>query len=139
MSCTLSSHVVVLTLIIPFCSRGKRLAFQNPHFGAPKNPRSKLQPEHADFSPSEDCTPRRLFGPPRKGSSKAKTQGSAQTSQGRSPSPAWEDDGEEEDTLGGPQRATLAQEFERIGKAEGGRASGGTVALPKEGTKVVKR
>ncbi len=138
MSCAWSSHVVVLTLIIPFSSRGKRLAFQNPHFGAPKNPRSKLQPDHPDFSPSEDCTPRRLFGPPRKGSPKAKAQDSVPTTQGRSPSPTWEGDGEDEDTLGGPPRATLAQEFERIGKAEGGKASGGMVALPKEGTKVVK-
>jgi hypothetical protein len=105
-----------------------------------------LQPEHPDFSPSEDCTPRRLFGPLRKSKSKAKTQGQALTAQRRSPSPAWDDDGEDDDTLDGPPRATLAQEFERIGKAEGkklpppvneGKASGGTVALPKEGTKVV--
>jgi hypothetical protein len=102
-----------------------------------------LQPEHPDFSPSEDCTPRRLFGPLRKGKSKAKTQGQVPNAQKRSPSPAW-DDGEDDNTLGGPPRATLAQEFERIGKAEGKKlppvkerkASGGTVALPKEGTKV---
>lgn len=65
--------------------------------------------------------------------------------QKRSPSPAWDDDGEDDNTLGGPPRATLAQEFERIGKAEGRKlpshvneekASGETVALPKEGTKV---
>jgi hypothetical protein len=101
-----------------------------------------LHPEHPDFSPSEDCTPRRLFAPLRKGKSKAKTQGQVPTAQRRSPSPAWDDDGEDDNTLGGPPRATLAQEFERIGKAEGkklppvdkGKASGGTVALPKEGT-----
>jgi len=66
------------------------------------------------------------------------------TAQRRSPSPAWDDDGEDDIALGGPPRATLAQEFERIGKAEGkklppaneGKASGGTVALPREGTKV---
>jgi hypothetical protein len=104
-----------------------------------------LQPEHPDFSPSEDCTPRRLFGPLRKSKSKAKTQGQVPTAQRRSPSPAWDDDGEDDNTLSGPPRATLAQEFERIGKAEGkklppavneGKASSGTVALPKEGTKV---
>ncbi|KAF8500368.1 hypothetical protein F5888DRAFT_1382323 [Russula emetica] len=77
---------------IHYVFRGKRLAFQNPHFGAPKNSRSMLQPEHPDFSPSEDCTPRRLFGPLRK--SKAKTQGQVPTAQRRSPSPAWDDDGE---------------------------------------------
>jgi hypothetical protein len=94
-------------------SRGKRLAFQNPHFGASKNPRSTLQPEHPDFSPSEDCTPRRLFGPPRK----AKKQPS--TAPRRSPSPVWEGDGEDDDALAVPPRASLAQEFERIGKADG--------------------
>jgi hypothetical protein len=103
-----------------------------------------LHPEHPDFSPSEDCTPRRLFVPVRKSKSKAKTQGHVPSAQRRSPSPAWDDDGEDDNALGGPPRATLAQEFERIGKAEGkklppvdkGKASGGTVALPKEGTKV---
>jgi hypothetical protein len=67
------------------------------------------------------------------------------TVQRRSPSPAWDDDGEDDNILAGPPRATLAQEFERIGEAEGkklpppvneGKASGGTVALTKEGTKV---
>ncbi|KAH9984503.1 hypothetical protein BJV77DRAFT_1090252 [Russula vinacea] len=81
--------------------------------------------------------PRRLFGPPRRGRSQAKTQGQVSTAPRRSPSPAWDDDGEDDDTLGGPPRATLAQEFERIGKAEG-KASAGTVAVPKEGTKVAK-
>ena len=103
-----------------------------------------LQPDHPDFSPSEDCTPRRLFAA-RKGKSKAKTQGQVSTPQRRSLSPAWDDDGEDDNTLAGPPRATLAQEFERIGKAEGkkrpspaneGKTNGGTVALPKEGTKV---
>lgn len=74
-----------------------------------------LQPEHPEFSPSEDCTPRRLFGCPRKG--KAKKQASA--APGRSPSPGWEEDGEDDDTLAVPPRASLAQEFERISKAEG--------------------
>jgi len=107
------------TLIVPsLVSRGKRLAFQNPHFGAQKNPRSMLQPEHPDFSPSEDCTPRRLFEPTHKGKLKAKAQARAPMVPKRSPSPAWEDDGEDDDTLGAPPRATLAQEFERIGKAE---------------------
>jgi hypothetical protein len=104
-----------------------------------------LRPEHPDFSPSEDCTPRRLFAPLRKGKSRAKTQGQVPTPQRRSPSPEWDDDGEDGSTLPGPPCATLAQEFERIGKAEGkklpspvieGKTSGGTVALPKEGTKV---
>lgn len=66
------------------------------------------------------------------------------TTQRRSPSPAWDDDGDDDDNaLGGPPRATLAQEFERIGKSEGkklspvneGKTGGGTVTLPKEGTK----
>jgi hypothetical protein len=74
-----------------------------------------LQPEHPDFSPSEDCTPRRLFGLPRKGKSKAQTQ--ASTALRRSPSPAWGDDGEDDDAV--PPRASLAQEFERIGKMKG--------------------
>jgi len=74
-----------------------------------------LQPEHPDFSPSEDCTPRRLFGSPRK--AKAKKQ--ASTAPRRSPSPGWEEDGEDGDTLAVPPRASLAQEFERISKAEG--------------------
>jgi hypothetical protein len=94
-------------------SRGKRLAFQNPHFGVAKNPRAMLQPEHPDFSPSEDCTPRRLFGPPRK----AKKQ--ALRVSRRSISPAWEDDGEDDDGLAVPSPALLAHELERIGKAEG--------------------
>ena len=102
-----------------------------------------LHPEHPDFSPSEDCTPRRLFAPLRKSKSKAETQGQVSTAQRRSPSPAWDDDGEDDNALGGPPRATLAQEFERIGKTEGkklpsvnkGKASGGTVVLG-EGTKV---
>jgi hypothetical protein len=67
------------------------------------------------------------------------------TASRRSPSPAWDDGGEDDETLGGPPRATLAQEFERIGKAEGkkslspvkeGEASSRTVAMPKEGRKV---
>jgi len=103
-----------------------------------------LQPDHPDFSPSEDCTPRRLFGPPRKDKSKVKTQGQVPTVPRRSTSPAWDDGGEDDDTLGGPPRATLAQEFERIGKAEGkkrppgneGEASARTVAVPKAGSKV---
>lgn len=101
-----------------------------------------LQPDHPDFSPSEDCTPRRLFGPPRKGRSKANTQDQVPTASKRSPSPAWDDDGEDDDALGGPPRATLAQEFEKIGKAEGkklfheGEASSRSVVVPKEGTKV---
>ena len=74
-----------------------------------------LQPEHPDFSPSEDCTPRRPFGLPRKGKSKAQTQ--ASTALRRSPSPAWDDDGEDDDAV--PPRASLAQEFERIGKMKG--------------------
>ena len=98
-------------------SRGKRLAFQNPHFGVPKNPSSMLQPEHPDFSPSEDCTPRRLFGPPRKGKGKSKAQTHASTAPRRSPSPAWEDDDEDDDTV--LPRASLAQELERIGKTKG--------------------
>ncbi|KAI9452750.1 hypothetical protein F5148DRAFT_1289474 [Russula earlei] len=130
---------------IYYVFRGKRLAFQNPHFGAPKNPRSMLQPEHPDFSPSEDCTPRRLFGPPRKGKSKAKTQALVPTISRRSSSPTWEDDGEDDDAFGGPVRATLAQEFERIGKAvekkrlspgNDGKESAEVAAVPKEGTKV---
>jgi hypothetical protein len=103
-----------------------------------------LQPEHPDFSPSEDCTPRRLFGPPGKGKSKAKTQDQVSIAPRRSPSPAWDDDGEDDNTVGGPPRATLAQEFERIGKAEGmkrppvneGEARAGKVAVSKKGTKV---
>lgn len=63
----------------------------------------------------------------------------------RSPSPAWEDDGEDDDTLGVPPRATLAKEFERIGKAEGkklflpvkgGKESDEVAAEPKKGPKV---
>jgi hypothetical protein len=96
-------------------SRGKRLAFQNPHFGVPKNTRSMLQPEHPDFSPSEDCTPRRLFGPPHK----AKAKKHVSTAPRRSPSPVWGGDGEDDDALAVPPRASLAQEFERIGKADG--------------------
>lgn len=104
-----------------------------------------LHPEHPDFSPSEDCTPRRLFAPLGKGKARAKTQGQVPTPQRRSPSPAWDDDGEDDSALAGPPRATLAQEFERIGKADGkklpplvneGKANAGTAALPKEGTKV---
>jgi hypothetical protein len=117
------------------------LAFQNPHFGVSKNSRSTLQPEHPEFSPSEDCTPRRLFGPPRKGASKAK----AQTASKRSPSPASDDDAEDDDAFGAPPRATLAQEFKRIGKTEGKmrlspvkerKESADVAAVCKEGTKV---
>jgi hypothetical protein len=101
-------------------SRGKRLAFQNPHFGVSRNSRSKLQPEHPDFSPSEDCTPRRLFEPIRKGKSKIKAQAQASAAPKRSPSPASEDDVDDDDVIV-PPRASLAQEFEKIGKAEGKR------------------
>jgi hypothetical protein len=104
---------------IYYVFRGKRLAFQNPHFGVPRNSRSKLQPEHPDFSPSEDCTPRRLFEPLRKGKSKIKAQAQASTAPKRSPSPTWEEDGEDDVIV--PPRASLAQEFEKIGKAEGKR------------------
>lgn len=103
----------------PLFSRGKRLAFQNPHFGVPRNSRSKLHPEHPDFSPAEDCTPRRLFEPLRKGKSKIKAQTQASAGPKRSPSPASEDD---DDDVIVPPRASLAQEFEKIGKAEGKRA-----------------
>jgi len=105
---------------IYYVFRGKRLAFQNPHFGVPRNSRSKLHPEHPDFSPSEDCTPRRLFEPIRKGKSKSKTKAQAQASAApkRSPSPASEDDVDDDDVIV-PPRASLAQEFEKIGKAEG--------------------
>jgi len=104
-----------------------------------------LQPEHPDFSPSEDCTPRRLFGPVPKGKSKAKAQARVPTVSKRAPSPAWEDDGEDDDALGAPPRATLAQEFERVGKAErerllppvkGGKGSAQVASVLKEGTKV---
>jgi len=104
-----------------------------------------LKPEHPDFSPSEDCTPRRLFGPPRTGKSKAKAQAQTPTAPKRSPSPAWGDDADDGDTFGAPPRATLAQEFEKIGKAEGkkllssvkeGKASAKAVTVVKEGTKV---
>jgi hypothetical protein len=106
-----------------------------------------LQPEHPDFSPSEDCTPRRLFGPPRKGKSKTKAQPQEPTAPRRSPSPAWEDNGDDDDTFGAPPRATLAQEFEKIGRAEGkkllspvneGKASTKAVPTVKEGTKVTR-
>lgn len=65
----------------------------------------------------------------------------------RSPSPAWEDDGDDDDTLGAPPRATLAQEFERISRAEGkkllspvneGKTSTKAVPAVKEGTKVTR-
>ena len=105
-----------------------------------------LQPEHPDFSPSEDCTPRRLFGPTRTGKSKAKAQAQPSSVPKRSPSPAWDDDdADDDDTFGGPPRATLAQEFEKIGKAEGkkllssvkeGKASTKAVTVVKEDTKV---
>ncbi|KAI0305227.1 hypothetical protein B0F90DRAFT_1702637 [Multifurca ochricompacta] len=110
---------------IHYVFRGKRLAFQNPHFGVPRNSRSMLQPEHPDFSPSEDCTPRRLFGPSRTARSKEKVQVSASASAStsvvpkRSLSPAWEVDDDDDDALIVPPRASLAQEFERVGKAEG--------------------
>jgi len=103
-------------------SRGKRLAFQNPHFGVPRNPRSKLQPDNPDFSPSEDCTPRRLFDPLRKGKSKVNAQTPASATQKRSPSPAWEDDGDDNEAIVVPPRASLTQEFEKVGKAEGKRS-----------------
>jgi len=130
---------------IHYVFRGKRLAFQNPHYGVPKNSRSMLQPEHPDFSPSEDCTPRRLFGPPRTGKSKTKAQAQVPMAPKRSPSPAWDDDVDDDDTLGRPPRATLAQEFEKISKAEGkklpssvkgGKASIEAVIVVKEGTNV---
>jgi len=64
----------------------------------------------------------------------------------RSPSPAWEeDDGEDDDALGAPPRATLAQEFERVGKAERkkklspakeGKRSAQVASVLKEGAKV---
>ena len=46
------------------------------------------------------------------------TQASAASK--RSPSPAWEDGGDDDDLIV-PPRASLAQEFEKIGKAEGKR------------------
>jgi len=132
---------------IHYVFRGKRLAFQNPHFGVPNNPRSMLQPEHPDFSPSEDCTPRRLFGPPHKGKSPTKAQPQTPAAPKRSPSPAWEDDGDDDDAFGAPPRATLAREFEKIGRAEGKKllspanerkASTKAVTAVKEGTKVTR-
>ncbi|KAI0065042.1 hypothetical protein BV25DRAFT_1836420 [Artomyces pyxidatus] len=44
--------------------RGKKVVWDNPHFGVAKDPRANLPPEHPDFEPSEDCTPRRLFAAP---------------------------------------------------------------------------
>jgi hypothetical protein len=126
-------------------SRGKRLAFQNPHFGVARNSRSKLQPEHPDFSPSEDCTPRRLFEPLRKGKSKVKAQTPASAAPKRSPSPSSED-GDDDDDVIIPPRASLAQEFEKIGKAEGkrplspvkeGKERAGVAEGLKESTKVI--
>lgn len=104
-----------------------------------------LHPEHPDFSPSEDCTPRRLFGPPRTGKAKAKAQAQVPTAPKRSPSPAWGDDTDDDDASSAPPRATLAQEFEKIGKAEGkklpssakeGKTSTKAVTVVREGTKV---
>lgn len=130
---------------IHYVFRGKRLAFQNPHFGVARNSRSKLQPEHPDFSPSEDCTPRRLFEPLRKGKSKVKAQTPASAAPKRSPSPSSED-GDDDDDVIIPPRASLAQEFEKIGKAEGkrplspvkeGKERAGVAEGLKESTKVI--
>src|SRR6266702_2177505 len=132
-----------LNRFVPVFSRGKRLGFQDPHFGVPRNSRSKLQPAHPDFSPSEDCTPRRLFEPLRKGKSQIKAQTQAPAAPKRSPSPAWED---EDDAIIAPPRASLAQEFEKIGKAEGkgpaspvkeGKERVEVTEERKEGTKVI--
>lgn len=130
---------------IYYVFRGKRLAFQNPHFGVSRNPRSTLHPKHPDFSPSEDCTPRRLFEPPRKGKSKIGAQAQASAAPKRSPSPAWEEDDGDDDVIV-PPRASLAQEFEKIGKAEGkrpvspvkeGKERAATTEERKESTKVM--
>ncbi|KAH9057934.1 hypothetical protein EDB83DRAFT_1035084 [Lactarius deliciosus] len=129
---------------IHYVFRGKRLAFQNPHFGVPRHSRSKLQPEHPDFSPSEDCTPRRLFEPLRKGKGKIRAHTQASAAPKRSPSPG--DDGDDDDTVIVPPRASLAQEFEKIGKAEGkrpispveeGKEWAGVTEERKESTKVI--
>ena len=144
MSCMLFSFRVDCSDLIPLYSRGKRLAFQNPHFGVPRNPRTKLHPEHPDFSPSEDCTPRRLFESPRKGKSKIKAQAQASAAPKRSPSPTWEEDGDDDVIV--PPRASLAQEFEKIGKAEGkkpvypvkeGKEGAATTVECKESTKAI--
>jgi hypothetical protein len=57
----------------------------------------------------------------RKGKSKMKTQMQASAAPKRSPSPASEDDDADADDIIIPPRASLAQEFEKIGKAEGKR------------------
>jgi hypothetical protein len=66
---------------------------------------------------------------------------------GRSPSPAWGEDGDDDDTFGAPPRATLAQEFEKIGRAEGkkllppvheGKAKTKSVPAVKECAKVTR-
>lgn len=56
----------------------------------------------------------------RKGKSKAKAQLQASAAPKRSPSPASEDDIDDNDVIV-PPRASLAQEFEKISKAEGKR------------------
>ncbi|KAI0263092.1 hypothetical protein BC834DRAFT_889064 [Gloeopeniophorella convolvens] len=108
---------------LSYIFRGKRIVFQNPHFGVPRDPRSTLPADHPDFSPSEDCTPRRLFGPPaRKGKAKAEAPASPtpKALKGRSPSPGLDNEDEDDDDgLGPPPRASLAHEFARISKAEG--------------------
>lgn len=37
------------------------MVFRNPFFDCTTDPRSALHPDHPDFSPSEQCSPRRLF------------------------------------------------------------------------------
>ncbi|KAI0044774.1 hypothetical protein FA95DRAFT_1561813 [Auriscalpium vulgare] len=108
--------------MLTYVFRGKRQLFPNPHFNAPRDPRSFLAPEHPDFEPTDDCTPRRLFAAP---PIPMKRSTKPLTPHRRALSPESENEAEEEADLdsGGLPRGNLAGEFARIRELEKG-ASG---------------
>ncbi|THH21042.1 hypothetical protein EW146_g432 [Bondarzewia mesenterica] len=109
---------------LTYVFRGKKQEFQNPHYNAPVNPRAQLPMNHPDFSPSENCTPRRLF-PSRPPMTPIKPKPSTralspdllgpQTASKRllSPDP-WDSDADDEPEPLMPPRA-LIEEFQKIG------------------------
>ncbi|KAA1473538.1 hypothetical protein DENSPDRAFT_851682 [Dentipellis sp. KUC8613] len=100
---------------LTYVFRGKKQEFMNPHFGVPRNPRSLLKPEHPDFSPSDNCTPRELFPHRARGPTHpVAVRGSTSRARLTSPDP-WDSD---DDGPGGSvPRITLAKEFEKAGVA----------------------
>ncbi|KAI0314176.1 hypothetical protein OF83DRAFT_1174983 [Amylostereum chailletii] len=102
---------------ITYVFRGKKQTFGNPYFYWKPDPRSDLPTRHPDFTPSDNCAPRRLF--PQAGQSKPRQTPPPKSHQ-RSVTPdPWDSDADEGEkpSLKSLPRMTLATKFAKIAQA----------------------